>query len=162
MNWFELYTHCLIAVNKSRKLREMLLCIISRECVRNLDLRVQSVQHMPENSGSENPIVLRASKSAGAKGDVLKIYGFVHLLHLCYSVLWIVKMLKFLNQCFARLGFWKSVSSKTAVAPSSRFRESETLFQNRSCAKHWFKNLNILEKLIKKKILKWKKILLAV
>ena len=54
------------------------------------------------------------------------------------------KMFKFLNQCFAWLRFWKSVSSKTAVAPSSRFRESETLFQNRSCAKHWFKNLNIL------------------
>ena len=46
-------------------------------------------------------------------------------------------MFKFLNQCFAQLRFWKSVSSKT-------FGESETLFQNRSCAKHWFKNLNIL------------------
>ena len=55
-------------------------------------------------------------------------------------------MFKFLNQCFARLRFWKSVSSKTAVAPPSRFRESETLFQNRSRAKHWFKNLNILIK----------------
>ena len=53
-------------------------------------------------------------------------------------------MFKFLNQCFARLRFWKSVSSTTAVAPSSRFCESETLFQNQSCAKHWFKNLNIL------------------
>ena len=49
-----------------------------------------------------------------------------------------VKMFKFSNR------FWKSVSSKTAVAPSSRFRESETLFQNRSRAKHWFKNLTIL------------------
>ena len=55
----------------------------------------------------------------------------------------ITKMFKFLNLCFARLRFWKSVSSKTAVAPS-RFHESETLFQNRSRAKHWFKNLNIL------------------
>ena len=53
-------------------------------------------------------------------------------------------MFKFLNQCFARLRFWESVSSKTAVAPSSRFCESETLFQNRCRAKHWFKNLNIL------------------
>ena len=41
----------------------------------------------------------------------------------------VTKMFKFLNQCFARLRFWKSVSSKTAVAPSSRFRKSETLFQ---------------------------------
>ena len=47
-----------------------------------------------------------------------------------------IKMFRFLNQCFARLRFWKSVSSKTAVAPSSRFRESETLFQNQSRAKH--------------------------
>ena len=39
------------------------------------------------------------------------------------------KMFKFLNQCFARLRFWKSVSSKTGVAPSSRFCDSETLFQ---------------------------------
>ena len=54
------------------------------------------------------------------------------------------RMFKFLNQCFARLRFWKSVSSKTAVAPSSRFRESETLFQTQSRAKHWFKKLNIL------------------
>ena len=54
------------------------------------------------------------------------------------------KMFKFLNQSFAQLRFGKSVSSKTAVAPSSSFRESETLFQNGSRAKHWFKNLNIL------------------
>ena len=47
-----------------------------------------------------------------------------------------IKMFKFLNQCFARLRFLKSVSSKTAVVPSSRFRESETLSQNRSRAKH--------------------------
>ena len=60
-------------------------------------------------------------------------------------------MFKFLNQCFARLRFWKSVSSKSAVAPSSRFRESETLFQDRSRAKHWFKNLNILERNLLKK-----------
>ena len=46
------------------------------------------------------------------------------------------KRFKFLNQCFALLRFWKSVSSKTAVAPSSRFHESETLFQNLSRAKH--------------------------
>ena len=46
------------------------------------------------------------------------------------------KGFSFLYQCFAQLRFWKSVSSKTAVAPASRFRESETLFQNRSCAKH--------------------------
>ena len=46
------------------------------------------------------------------------------------------KLFKFLNQCFARLRLWKSVSSKAAVAPSSRFRESGTLFQNRSRAKH--------------------------
>ena len=53
-------------------------------------------------------------------------------------------MLKCLSQCFARLWFWKSVSSKTAVDPSSRFCEFETLLKHRSCTKHWFKNLKIL------------------
>ena len=57
------------------------------------------------------------------------------------------KGFSFLYQCFAQLRFWKSVSSKTAVAPASRFRESETLFQNRSCAKHWFKKLKPLVKI---------------
>ena len=46
------------------------------------------------------------------------------------------KGFSFLYQCFAQLRFWKSVSSKTVVAPASRFCESETLCQNRSCAKH--------------------------
>ena len=39
-----------------------------------------------ESSGPQNllvPIVVRASKSAGAKGDVPKIYGFVHPLYPC-------------------------------------------------------------------------------
>ena len=54
------------------------------------------------------------------------------------------KVQKCLNQCFAQLRSWKSVSSKTAVDPSSRFCEFETLFQHWRCAKHWFKNLKIL------------------
>ena len=56
----------------------------------------------------------------------------------------IMYMLKCLNQCFARLRSWKSVFSKTAVDPSSRFCEFEALFQYQSCAKHWSKNLKIL------------------
>ena len=54
-----------------------------RECVRNLILRVQV--HPGELWISEQRvhIVLEASKSAGAKGDVPKICGFVHPLHLC-------------------------------------------------------------------------------
>ena len=44
------------------------------------------------------------------------------------------KMFKFLNQCFARLWFYKSVSSKTARDPASRFHEFETLFPTlKSC-----------------------------
>ena len=49
-----------------------------------LDLRVQSVLCIEESSGSKNlrvsivSIVLKASKSEGAKGDVPKFYGFVH------------------------------------------------------------------------------------
>ena len=61
------------------------------------------------------------------------------------SCMMIPKMFKFWNQCFAPLRFGKSVSRKTAVAPSSRFCESKTLFQNRSRSKHWFKNIIILE-----------------
>ena len=38
------------------------------------------------------------------------------------------KVLKCLIQCFARLLFKKSVSSKTAVDLASRFREFKTLF----------------------------------
>ena len=38
------------------------------------------------------------------------------------------KVLKCLNQCFARLRSKKSVSSKTAVDPAGRFCEFETLF----------------------------------
>ena len=54
-----------------------------RECVRNLDLRVQV--HLGELWVSKQRvhIVLEASKSAGAKGDVPKICGFVHPLHPC-------------------------------------------------------------------------------
>ena len=54
-----------------------------RECVRNLDLRVQV--HPGELWVSKQwvHIVLEASKSAGAKGDALKISGFVHPLHSC-------------------------------------------------------------------------------
>ena len=46
-----------------------------------LDLWVQSVLYVEERYGPQNlrvPIVLKESKAAGAKGDVTKIYGFVH------------------------------------------------------------------------------------
>ena len=54
-----------------------------RECVRNLDLRVQV--HPGELWVSKQwvHIVVEASKLAGAKGDVPKICGFVHPLHQC-------------------------------------------------------------------------------
>ena len=51
----------------------------------------------------------------------------------------------FKSWCFAWLQSQKSVSSKTAADPSSRFCEFETVFQYRSRAKHWLKNLKILE-----------------
>ena len=52
-----------------------------RKCVRNLDLRVQV--HPGELWFSKQwvHIVLEASKSVGAKGDVPKICGLVHPLH---------------------------------------------------------------------------------
>ena len=43
-----------------------------------------AVFYIEESSGPQNPlvsIVLRASKSAGAKGDIPQIKGFVHPLH---------------------------------------------------------------------------------
>ena len=52
-----------------------------RECVRNLDLRVQVHPGELWVSKQRVHIVLEASKSAGAKGDVPKICGFVHPLH---------------------------------------------------------------------------------
>ena len=57
--------------------------IFCRECVRNLDLRVQVHPGELWISKQRVHIVLEASKSAGAKGDVPKICGFVHLLHPC-------------------------------------------------------------------------------
>ena len=52
-----------------------------RECVRNLDLMVQV--HPGELWVSKQlvHIVLQASKSAGAKGDVPKFCGFMNPLH---------------------------------------------------------------------------------
>ena len=49
-----------------------------RECVRNLDLRVQVHPGELWVSKQRVHIVLEASKSAGAKGDVPTICGFVH------------------------------------------------------------------------------------
>ena len=54
---------------------------VSRECVRNLDLRVQVHPGELWISKQRVHIVLEASKSAGAKGDVPKICVFVHPLH---------------------------------------------------------------------------------
>ena len=54
-----------------------------RECVRNLDLRVQVHPGELWVSKQRVHIVLEASKSAGAKGDVPKICGFVHPLQPC-------------------------------------------------------------------------------
>ena len=55
----------------------------NRECVRNLNRRVQVHPGELWVSNQRVHIVLEASKSAGAKGDVPKICGFVHPLHPC-------------------------------------------------------------------------------
>jgi hypothetical protein len=52
-----------------------------REYVRNLDMRVQVHPGELWVSKQRVHIVLVGSKSAGAKGDVPKICGFVHPLH---------------------------------------------------------------------------------
>ena len=51
------------------------------ECARILDLQVQVHPGELLVSKQRVHIVLEASKSAGAKGDVPKICGFVHPLH---------------------------------------------------------------------------------
>ena len=60
-----------------------------------------------------------------------------------------LRVLKCFDQCFAQFQCCKSVSSKPAVDPSSRFCEFKTLFKHWSRAKHWFKNLKILDRLWK-------------
>ena len=47
-----------------------------------------------------------------------------------------IKMFRFLNQCFARLRFWKSVSDSRNLLDGATAVLLETLFQNRSRAKH--------------------------
>ena len=46
------------------------------------------------------------------------------------------KMFKFLNQCFAQLRFWKSVSDSRNLLDGATAVLLETLFQNQSRAKH--------------------------
>ena len=58
-----------------------------REYVRNLDLRVQVHPGELWVSKQRVHIVLQASKSAGAKGDVPKICGFVNLFVLLFFAL---------------------------------------------------------------------------
>ena len=52
-----------------------------------------TVCSIEEISGLQNLRVslVEASKSAGAKGDVPKIYKFVHLLHPCQRTLWMIR-----------------------------------------------------------------------
>ena len=59
---------------------------IHRECVRNVDLQVQVHPGEFRSQNMRVHIIIEASKSAGAKGDVLKICGFVHPLHPCYRI----------------------------------------------------------------------------
>ena len=58
-----------------------IVALLNRECVRNLNLWVQVRPGELWVSKQRVHIVLEASKSAGAKGGVPKICGFVHPLH---------------------------------------------------------------------------------
>ena len=64
--------------NLSPLLYPMTKAYMFRECVRSLDLWVQVHPGELWVSKQRVHIVLEASKSAGAKGDVQKICGFVH------------------------------------------------------------------------------------
>ena len=80
----------------------------ARECVRILDLRVQVHPGELWVSKQRVHIALEASKSAGAKGDVPKICGFVHPLHPCYSIPWRSRRLGYLltMKYFTSIIFW--------------------------------------------------------
>ena len=54
-------------------------------------------------------------------------------------------MFKFLNRCFARHRFWKSVSDSRNLIDGATAVLLETLFQNPSRGKHWFKNLTLYQ-----------------
>ena len=55
-----------------------IVVLLNRECVRNLNLQVQVRPVELWVSKQRMHILLEASKSAGAKGDVPKICGFMH------------------------------------------------------------------------------------
>ena len=57
--------------------------VTSRQGVMIVDLRVQVHPEELWVSKQRVHIVIEASKSAGAKGDVPKICGFMHPLHPC-------------------------------------------------------------------------------
>ena len=61
--------------------------VLLRACVRNLDISVGAVCSIEESAGPQNLqvsiVLIKSSKSVGAKGDVPKIYGFEHPLHPC-------------------------------------------------------------------------------
>ena len=58
------------------------------------------------------------------------------VLHFAPSKKNIIKGFSFLNQCFAQLRFWKSVSDSRNLLAGATAVLLETLFQNRSRAKH--------------------------
>ena len=72
-----------LSVSKMEVIKKCFPKYDTRECVRNLDLRVQVHPGELLVSKQRVHIVLEASKSAGTKGDVSKICGFVHPLHPC-------------------------------------------------------------------------------
>ena len=55
------------------------------------------------------------------------------------------KIFEFLDQCFAHPQFWKSLSNSQNLLDGSTRVFLETLFQHRSCAKHWSKHFSTLD-----------------
>ena len=70
----------------------------------------------------------------------------------------IPKGFSFLNQCFAQLRFWKSVSDSRNLLAGATAVLLETLFQNRSCAKHCYKKLKPLVNAIQNSYQKYSKL----
>jgi hypothetical protein len=74
-----------------------------------------AVYSIEDSSGPQNlwvSIVLKASKSVGAKGDVPKIYGFVHPLHPCQRIPCLVNIKSTVDILSIYVAFLENVNFK--------------------------------------------------
>ena len=108
------------------------MCILKDFCCHQFwQIRRAYICHL-KNSNQNCRWIHQINTNQMSIKSTLKFYGqsgslkFESIFY-CLCLI-IAKVLKCLNQCFAQLRSQKSVSSKTAVDPASRFPEFEILF----------------------------------